>query len=95
MDDERLYTLSLPQLETVARMMSQNGQIEQVGDIIVIRTFFIDYLGSMSDGDSKLRNITYEVRRDGKRRMIYRERTWRERGDWVDPTKRDKRREWH
>jgi hypothetical protein len=89
-----LFTISLEQLKRLSYMLD-GSKIEQSGDNIIVKTTFTDYRGSMSDGDTRPVRIVYEVRRDGKRRMLSRGRTWAEESSWIDPTKRDSRREWH
>ena len=89
-----LFTISLEQLKTLSCMLD-GSKIEPSGDNIIVRTTFTDYRGSISDGNTRQVRIVYEIRRDGKRRMLSRDRTWDEESSWVDPTKRDSRREWH
>lgn len=90
----KLFTISLEQLKRLSYMLD-GSEVEQSGDNIIVKTTFTDYHGSMSDGDTRQVRIIYEVRRDGKRRMLDRGRTWKEEFSWIKPIKNDSRRQWH
>ena len=88
------YTLTPQQLKTLAPFVMRAKKIYQENFSIIVETTFQDIVGGQNNGTSYQRKMTWEIRPDGKKRMLSRERTWSEQSAWVDPTEHDSRREW-
>jgi len=92
-----IYHVSKEQIKTVGVIMNHSTMIrdpEQKGENIIIETWNNDYISdspNWHEGRSIVRvDIKYEVRRDGKKRVLSR----KENGKKVS-VKTSKKRKWH
>jgi hypothetical protein len=58
------------QIKRIATLLIEGSKVQQNGDNVLVDSKYTHYIGSMSDGDIELVGITYEVRSDGKMRVV-------------------------